>query len=165
TAGQRRDSSAERLLERHLRRHIHYRWISRHNTVHLFTIRQPTEDHPESSERLWRTNREPANVHVKGAPGPPPKQQLLERARDIIRRTHYSIRTAHASLNWRRRYILFHPKRHPQEMGLAEIEAFLTHLAIAGTVAHSTQNQACNALLLLSREVLGLSLDDAGITA
>src|SRR5262245_33176750 len=64
-----------------------------------------------------------------------------------------------------RRYILFHYKRHPQEMGPAEIEAFLTHLAMAGHVARSTQHQACNALLFLSREVLGIALHDAGIHA
>jgi hypothetical protein len=96
---------------------------------------------------------EPENVNVKCAPGPQPKQKLLERARDIIRRKHYSIRTEHAYLNWMRRYILFHHKRHPQEMGPSEIEAFLTHLAIAGNVARSTQNQAFNALLFLYREV------------
>jgi integron integrase len=64
-----------------------------------------------------------------------------------------------------RRYILFHDKRHPQDMGPAEIEAFLTHLAVQGKVARSTQNQAFNALLFLYREVLGISLDDAGINA
>ena len=105
------------------------------------------------------------NVTVKCAQGPRPKQKLLERAREIIRRKHYSIRTEHTYLNWMRRYILFHHKRHPQEMGPAEIEAFLTHLAIAGNVARSTQNQAFNALLFLYREVLGIALDDAGINA
>ena len=100
---------------------------------------------------------EQANGNVNYAPGPRPKQKLLERARDIIRLKHYSIRTEHAYLNWMRRYILFHHKRHPQEMGPAEIEAFLTHLAIAGNVARSTQNQAFNALLFLYREVLGIS--------
>ena len=92
---------------------------------------------------------EHANVHVKGAPGPPPKQQLLERARDIIRLKHYSIRTERTYLNWMRRA---GHKRHPQEMGPAEIEAFLTHLAMAGNVARSTQHQAFNALLFLYRE-------------
>ena len=108
---------------------------------------------------------EPENVHVKWAHGPRPKQKLLDRAREIIRLKHYSIRTERAYLNWMRRYILFHHKRHPQEMGPAEIEAFLTHLAMAGNVARSTQNQAFNALLFLYREVLGISLDDAGIKA
>lgn len=105
------------------------------------------------------------NVHVKGMHGPQPKQKLLARAREIIRLKHYSICTERAYLNWMRRYILFHHKRHPQEMGPAEIEAFLTHLALAGHVARSTQNQAFHAFLFLYREVLGASLDDAGINA
>ena len=105
------------------------------------------------------------NGNVKWAPGPRPKQKLLDRAQAIIRLKHYSIRTERAYLNWMRRYILFHHKRHPKEMGPAEIEAFLTHLAMAGNVARSTQNQAFNALLFLYREVLGISLDDAGINA
>ena len=108
---------------------------------------------------------EPENVNVKWAHGPRPKQQLLERAREIIRRKHYAIRTERAYINWMRRYILFHHKRHPQEMGPAEIEAFLTPLAMAGHVARSTQNQALNALLFLYREVLGTSVEDAGIKA
>jgi integron integrase len=108
---------------------------------------------------------EPENVHVKWAHGPRPKQTLLERAREILRRKHDAIRTERASLHWMRRSILFHHKRHPQERGPAEIEAFLTHLAIAGNGARSTQHQALNALLFLSREVLGISLDDAGINA
>jgi Phage integrase, N-terminal SAM-like domain len=81
---------------------------------------------------------EPENVNVKCAHGPRPKQKLLDQTREIIRRKHYSIRTERAYLNWMRRYILFHHKRHPKEMGLAEIEAFLTHLAMAGNVARST---------------------------
>jgi Phage integrase, N-terminal SAM-like domain len=108
---------------------------------------------------------EPENVHGKGMQGPPPKQQLLERARAILRLTHSSMRTARASLNWRQRDILFHHKRHPQEMGPAAIEAFLTPLAMAGHVARSTPHPACNAFRFLSRAVLGVSLDDAGITA
>src|SRR5262245_66506854 len=77
---------------------------------------------------------EPENVHVNWAPGPRPKQKLLDRAQEIIRLKHYSIRTERAYLSWMRRYILFHHKRHPQEMGPAEIEAFLSHLAMAGNV-------------------------------
>ena len=108
---------------------------------------------------------EPENANVKWAHGPRPKQTLRDRAREIIRLKHASIRTERASLHWVRRSILCHHTRHPQEMGPAEIEAFLTPLALAGTVARSTQTQAFNALRLLSREVLGLSLDDAGIPA
>ena len=62
-------------------------------------------------------------------------------------------------MDWIRRYILFHNKRHPQDMGRAEIEAFLTHLAVEGNVAASTQNQALSALLFLYREVLHQDLD------
>jgi hypothetical protein len=61
-----------------------------------------------------------------------------------------------------RRYILFHNKRHSQDRGPAEIEAFLTHLAV---LTRSTQNQAFTALLFLYREVLGISLDDSRINA
>src|SRR5438309_1590739 len=75
------------------------------------------------------------------------------------------MRTERASLNGMRRSILFHHTRHPQAMGPAAIEALLTHLALAGTVARSTQPQALNALRCLSREVLGIALDDAGIHA
>ena len=86
----------------------------------------------------------------------PPK--LLDRVRDKLRVKHYSIRTEQTYLDWIKRYILFHGKRHPQEMGAAEVEAFLTHLAVAGKVAASTQNQAKSALLFLYREVLETKL-------
>jgi hypothetical protein len=70
----------------------------------------------------------------------PPK--LLDRLRHACRVRHYSIRTEEAYHDWCRRYILFHHKRHPQEMGAAEIAGFLTHLAVVGQVSPSTQNQA-----------------------
>jgi hypothetical protein len=59
-----------------------------------------------------------------------PKKKLLDQVRDVIRLKHYSIRTEKAYINWIRRYILFHNKQHPREMGNPEIEAFLTHLAV-----------------------------------
>jgi len=90
-----------------------------------------------------------------------PKKKLLDQVRDIIRLKHYSIRTEKAYVNWIRRYILFHNKRHPKEMGSREIEDFLTHLAVDENVAASTQNQAFNALLFLYREVLNIQLDDS----
>ena len=74
--------------------------------------------------------------------------------RDVIQLKHYSYRTEETYVQWIRRFILFHNKRHPLEMGRAEIEAFLTHLAVQGQVAASTQNQALSALLFLYREVL-----------
>src|SRR5215510_9517897 len=108
---------------------------------------------------------EPEKVHVKDTHGPRPKQKLLERAQEIIRLKHYSIRTERAYLNWMRRYILFHHKRHPQEMGPAEIKAVVSHLAMPLDVARSALKQAFNALLFLYREVLGIALEDAGINA
>jgi len=74
--------------------------------------------------------------------------------RQAVRALHYSLRTEDAYVAWARRYILFHNKRHPLEMGAAEINQFLTHLAVQGNVAASTQNQAMAALLFLYERVL-----------
>jgi len=86
-------------------------------------------------------------------------KKLLDQVRDVLRLKHYSIRTEESYVDWIRRYILFHAKRHPKDMGRAEVEAFLTHLAVEGNVAASTQNQAFSALLFLYREVLKIELD------
>jgi len=85
--------------------------------------------------------------------------RLFDRVRERIRVKHYSIRTEQAYLHWIKRYILFHGKRHPQVMGAPEVEAFLSHLATARSVAPATQNQALNAILFLYREVLGIELE------
>ena len=74
-------------------------------------------------------------------------KKLLDQVREAIRVKHYSIRTEEAYVAWIKRYILFHNKRHPQEMGASEIEAFLTHLAVEQHVAASTQNQALSTLV------------------
>jgi integron integrase len=86
----------------------------------------------------------------------PPR--LLDRVRDVIRVRHYSLRTEQAYVDWIRRFIRFHGKRHPAELGAVEVEAFLTELAVAGSVAASTQNQAKSAVLFLYRDVLGVEL-------
>ena len=83
-----------------------------------------------------------------------PPRKLLELTRETLQTQHYSIRTERAYLNWVKRFILFHNKRHPKEMGSAEVETFVTHLAVHRNVAASTQNQALSALLFLYREVL-----------
>ena len=75
--------------------------------------------------------------------------RLLDRMRQIIRTKHYAYSTEQAYVHWVRRYILFHAKRHPKEMGGPEIERFLTHLAVEGQVSASTQTQALCALLFL----------------
>ena len=86
-------------------------------------------------------------------------KKLLDQVREAIRLKHYSIRTEESYVTWIKRYILFHNKRHPNEMASAEIEAFLTHLAVQQKVAASTQNQALSALLFLYRDVLKKPLD------
>ena len=83
----------------------------------------------------------------------PPPKKLLDQVRDAIRVRHYSYRTEEAYVQWVRRFILFHNKQHPKEMGAAEVEAFLTHLAVHERVAASTQNQTFSALLFLYKEV------------
>jgi integron integrase len=89
---------------------------------------------------------------------PPPAKKLLDLVRDKIRYKHYSLSTEKTYVSWIKQYILFNSKRHPTEMGAAEVEAFLTHLAIARHVSSSTQNQALSAILFLYRDVLAVDL-------
>jgi integron integrase len=81
-------------------------------------------------------------------------QKILDQLRDVIRLKHYSYRTEQTYVEWAYRFIVFHNKRHPKEMGAPEIEAFLTHLAVHKRVAASTQNQALSAVVFLYRHVL-----------
>ncbi|TDQ44426.1 phage integrase N-terminal SAM-like domain-containing protein [Tepidicella xavieri] len=87
----------------------------------------------------------------ENSPQPP---KLLEQLRNRVRFKHYSLATERQYVHWVKRFILFHNKRHPNEMGSAEVEAFLTHLAVDGHVSASTQNQALSALLFCYREAL-----------
>ncbi len=80
--------------------------------------------------------------------------KLLDRMRALLRTRHYSIRTEDAYVQWARRFILFHGKKHPSSMGAAEINAFLSHLAVERSVSASTQTQALCAILFLYRDVL-----------
>ena len=86
------------------------------------------------------------------------RPRLLEQVRNQLRTLHYSYRTEQQYLFWVRRFILFHDKRHPIDMSAAEIEAFLTHLAVDREVSASTQNQALAALLFLYQKVLQVEL-------
>jgi len=88
----------------------------------------------------------------------PDSPRLLNRVRDKIRLKHYSIRTEQAYVDWIKRFIWFHGKRHPATLGATEVEAFLTDLAVVRQVAGPTQNQAKSALLFLYKEVLGIDL-------
>ncbi|MCW5959801.1 MAG: integron integrase [Pyrinomonadaceae bacterium] len=84
--------------------------------------------------------------------------KLLDNVRSVMRVRHYSYETEKRYIYWIRQYIFFHNVRHPAEMGAAEIEAFLSHLAVEKTVSASTQNQALAALLFLYREVLSVEI-------
>src|ERR1051325_456140 len=86
------------------------------------------------------------------------RPSLLDQVRQCLRLKHYSIRTERAYMDWIKRFILFHGKRHPVEMGVDEIRQFLSHLATDRAVAASTQNQALSALLFLYRDALGVEL-------
>ena len=107
---------------------------------------------PEGNQRrsVWA-------VHEK-SPAEPPRPRLLDRVREALRARHMSHRTEESYVAWMRRYIFFHGKRHPAEMGAPEVTRFLTSLAVDGRVAASTQNQALSAMLFLYREVLGVDL-------
>jgi integron integrase len=99
--------------------------------------------------------------NLENSPSNPPR--LLDQMRERIRTLHYSIRTEHTYVDWVKRYIWFYKgKRHPKDMGVAEVRAFLTHLAVELNVAAATQNQALNAIVFLYKQVLKKDLGDIG---
>lgn len=91
------------------------------------------------------------------------KKKLLDITRDKIRFKHYSIKTEKSYVGWIKQFIFFHNKRHPIEMGKAEIEQFLTHLAVNRKVSPTTQNQAFYAIVFLYGEVLGIDMKSQNI--
>src|SRR5437762_3348161 len=86
---------------------------------------------------------------------PNPKLRFLDQCREVLRFKQMSPRTEEAYVDWIRRFIVWSGKRHPREMGTAEVRGFLTHLAVERKVAAATQNQALNGLVFLYREVIG----------
>ncbi len=90
---------------------------------------------------------------------PNPKLKFLEQCREVMRFHRLALRTEEAYLQWIKRFVFFHGKRHPKEMGEPEVQAFLTHLAADRLVAASTQNQALGALLFMYQKVLGRDLE------
>jgi hypothetical protein len=87
-----------------------------------------------------------------------PSPRLLDQVRERLRVKHYSMRTEDCYLHWIRRFVFFHGTKHPRDMGGAQVEAFLSHLATDARAAASTQNQALSALLFLYRELLLVDL-------
>jgi site-specific recombinase XerD len=98
------------------------------------------------------------NIDPTSTPTTIKTPKLLDQMRAVIRTMHYSIRTEDAYVDWVRRFIVFHNKRHPREMGAIEVTEFLTHLATERQVAASTQNQAKSALLYLYKHVVHIDL-------
>lgn len=91
-------------------------------------------------------------------PVSPAAPRLLDQVREAIRLRHFSWRTEQAYVHWIKRFILFHHKRHPRDMGAVDVQAFLSWLAVEGQVSASTQGQALAALLFLYKQVLGVDL-------
>lgn len=103
--------------------------------------------------RIRRPNVVWMTSPLEPSPGPAPPR-LLDQLRNRIRVKHYSLRTEKVYVDWARRYIVFHARRHPRDLGAAHVEAFLSYLAVTRHVSASTQNQAKAALLFLYKEVL-----------
>ena len=99
----------------------------------------------------------PHNVDASAEPALQPPR-LLDEVRRVIRACHYSLSTEEQYVHWVRSYVRYHRMRHPREMGAAEVEAYLTHLAADRHVAPATHRQALSALLFLYRKVLGPDL-------
>jgi integron integrase len=114
-------------------------------------IERPRTAGPRRRRALTDANASPPPAPPDPAAHPP---RLLDQVRNACRVRHYSIRTEAAYADWVKRFVLFHGKRHPRELGATEINAFLTHLAVVGHVAAATQNQAFSALLFLYKCVL-----------
>jgi integron integrase len=110
-------------------------------------------NHKRSQGDVWRPSQ-PAVAYETVIPNP--KLKLLDQVREVMRLKHYSIRTERTYCDWLRRYVQFHAMKSREAMLPPEpkVEAFLSHLAVKGNVAVSTQNQAFNALLFVYREVL-----------
>ena len=87
------------------------------------------------------------------------EKKLLDQVRDALRTKHYSYRTEQSYVDWVKRYILFHNKRHPRDMGVPELQEFITHLAAVRKVSASTQRQALSAILFLYRHVLNQPIE------
>ena len=87
-------------------------------------------------------------------PDGPAEPRFLDQVANTCRVKQWAYRTEQSSVSWAKRFILFHNKRHPREMGPVEVRAFLTHLAVSRTVSASTQNQALNAIVFMYREVI-----------
>jgi integron integrase len=123
------------------------------------TTSKPTSPRPAPPARSGWQN-EPLEILPKPLAQ---EKKLLDQFSEALRNRHYSLRTERTYLTWVRKYILYHRKRHPRDMGVPEINAFITYLVNQKTVAASTQNQAISAILFLYRSVLNIDLDETAL--
>ncbi len=130
-----------------------------HSSTEARPGRQEKPDRQAEFDWARRRSEAPATIIAERTLQAAGNPKLLDRVRLAIRHRHYSPRTERAYVHWIRRFILFHDKRHPDDMGEIEITRFLSNLASAGRVSASTQNQALSAILFLYRAVLGRKLD------
>jgi len=107
---------------------------------------------PDATKPIPKKHQAPISPNNPADPKP---KKLLEQVQDALRTKHYSYRTEQTYIDWIKRYILFHQKQHPKDLGVEQIRAFIAHLATERKVATSTQNQALSAILFLYRTVLG----------
>ena len=115
---------------------------------------------PTEPQRPIADSAAPAAPTIsRGESSREPKPRLLDMVRDELRRRHYSRRTEESYVGWIRRYVVFHGRRHPSDLGVEHVKGFLSALATQGNVAASTQNQALAALVFLYRDVLLLPVD------
>src|SRR5262249_29855997 len=121
------------------------------------TAQDPLPDVEQCRRALDFLYRQLLQLDLGEMPVPRPPL-LLDQVRQVLRVKHYSPRTEHTYVKWIKRFILFHRKRHPKDMGAAEVERFLTELAVRGRVSASTQNQALNAIVFLYTQVLHIEL-------
>jgi integron integrase len=132
----------------------------------VLLLGSPTRQSPDVKAFVSRGQTLPSSgpraVVASGARTNPPKPKLLDQLRLALRARHYSRRTERTYCHWVRRFIFFHNVRHPAEMAEAEVNAFLTYLAVKEKVSASTQNQALSALLFLYRHVLKREIRDLG---
>ncbi len=119
----------------------------------------PSDPSPPDDRDAPREADRPPEPAGRDAAPPPAAPRLLDRVRQAIRLRHMSPRTEEAYVGWIRRFILFHDKRHPDQMGAREVIAFLSDLAVRGKVSASTQNQALAGILFLYRDVLDRELE------
>lgn len=113
---------------------------------------------PYNGLRVPSTLRKGYLMKTDVSPAATRKSNLLDQVRNVARVRHLAFRSEESYVNWIKRFVLFHDMRHPSQMGKVEVEEFLTHLAVQGAVASSTQNQALSAILFLYRHVLHLQL-------